>query len=592
MPARSEKKAVVSTPDPLSATPTPPPASSEAPTSEGEAALGPGKRHRRPSTMYKPPEALTAEAKRSHTASPSMSSAAASSPCGSATSVKPKGPKARSKSPTVLPTHVKKEASANDMRTPTKITLRVPPRSVPPPARVDEMHTPATFTRRGERMSEPQRRRHILSSTTSQGMLSPKPVRTATGVWRMSVSALPEQEEDASSSDDDSDDDVDEVDHGMAEVARDAMHMQLAAQAWSLALERSPVPSTMPTEPEGGESEGEEEDFHQAMLRDDELDLLVRTTSPQSSDSDAVWTDGHVTTPASYGTKESPVSEMRSCSPQPVSMTPQESTVFAHALPVPHANPAEGGAHAGLLTLSLPFEMRAPTSAAAGPMPMHETGGRSSPMLDTDGDTPLTPIHTVSVADRENGMGTGSEETRSLGSLPEPTLPSDLLHATVASPSSPVPAPESDVVTMPVVDMASSPDAPLLDATEFAVDDDAGSTPHSPVHLPPQPAAWLHSEPAMHPTPLDDADMDTYFDAPEKIIALTDLDRAWALVHGSSESTTTTSSHHSHDMPPSQKAEDRSPPRLAPRTKRPRVSDSTCVRQPRTRSSRLQRRAA
>ena len=66
---------------------------------------------------------------------------------------------------------------------------------------------PPTFTRRGERITEPTRRRQSNNGTTTDetymsGIMSPKPVRTAAGIGRVGPAPV---------SDDDDDDDDDDV---------------------------------------------------------------------------------------------------------------------------------------------------------------------------------------------------------------------------------------------------------------------------------------------------------------------------------------------------------------------------------------------
>ena len=79
---------------------------------------------------------------------------------------------------------------------------------------------PPTFTRRGERITEPTRRRQSNNGTATDGtymsgIMSPKPVRTAAGIGRVGPAPV---------SDDDDDDDGDE--NEVDELARNALHVE------------------------------------------------------------------------------------------------------------------------------------------------------------------------------------------------------------------------------------------------------------------------------------------------------------------------------------------------------------------------------
>lgn len=508
-------------------------AAESAPTSdakENEQETGPGKRHRRPSTMYKPPEALTADMKR---ASPVNVHA------------KPKAAGRPHPKPLSL---VKKEGE--EPRTPTRITLRLPPQSA---SAADDIHTPATFTRRGERMTEPIRKK-VTRVDNETGIMSPKPVRTASGVWRMSTTPLPNPDED-----DDEDDDID--DEGAGEVARSTVQLDFAERAWSIAMSDTPKPILHAGEPDlCVDSDGEEDDFHQTMLHDDELDMLTRVDSPKDSEEDGPLTDGHITTPASCGAKDSPA-EARSCSPAlsgPALSPPVEGgkdPVFSHALPVPHVLANDPSVHAGSITLSLPFDLTQPVPHTNPSMGAGDTV--SSPILDAHGETPLTPVHAhvVSTPDED-------EDKDGLRSLVPPTLPSDLSQIKPAStPSFSPSSPSSNI--------DEGPEQTLLDTAFEAAEPAAVSQESS------HKEAWLNTEPALH-MPLDDTDMDPFLGAPEKMFALTDLDRAWNLAidcdTGSAEAP-------------------KRPRSVLTHGKRRRGADGSCATQPRTRMSRLRGRA-
>lgn len=464
-------------------------------------ATGPGKRIRRPNSMYKPPEALTADSKRA--SPPNTVPKCKSTPTSS--SLRPK-----SKS------HIKSEENS-DSPTSARITLRFSSRS--PQPSTNDLQMPPIFTRRGERITEPTRRRQSNKGTATDetymsGIMSPKPVRTAAGIGRVGPAPV---------SDDDDDDDGD--DNEVDELARNALHVEFAERAWSVSVQDAPksgahaVPASAPD----AESDGDDDnDFHRTMLLDAELDMLTRVDSPKGSEYDGPLTDGHMTTPASPGSRDSP-SWTRSCSP---TSDENKDTVFVHALPVPHSRSSESGAHAGSITLSLPYEF--------APGMHHDSlqheAALASPILDAHGDTPLTPVHTVTAAELAE-KSDKEDDKNILPSLVTPSLPSDLSRV------SPTPIPRSpDALmgsTMTGVDAAGSasangdldslPAAPLLeDAFESS---DQSPTPREDII--PRSEIWLDTSTSMKLPLRDDADMDPLFNVPDKIMALTDLDRAW-----------------------------------------------------------------
>lgn len=441
---------------------------------------GPGKRHRRPSTMYKPPEALTAEQAKAASASPPM-------------------PTPRTKN------------NARNAKSPAPQVRPAPKRATPEPLDRPE-HAPATFTRHGERIVPPPRREAPRPADMS-GIMSPKPVRTATGVWRPLPVTVDEE-------DDEDDEDEDEGDV----VQRSA---DLAHQAWSIAVFGQPKPGAAvksvvfasdhtwpPSAAPSNESDGEEDDFHRTMLHDPELDLLTHVPSPSQDGSDAsdgVMTDGNVTTPASCAKEGSPLTSepFGTRSPSVKQSSPdhaevQSNAVFQHALPVPMRTTES--AHAGALTLSLPYD------ALAAPTPL-DTESRD-PALDADGETPLTPIHTITVQElaERSAPKDKSASPAALAALIPPSLPSD------AAP--------------PVARESLHDAAPLFDASASAT---------APEPSAPEPAHWLDPTPSqmathasLHLTMQEaqgDSDVDTYFSSPEEMMALTDLDLAWDSAH-------------------------------------------------------------
>ncbi|WFD20038.1 hypothetical protein MCAP1_002282 [Malassezia caprae] len=403
-------------------------------------------------------------------------------------------------------------------------------------------------------MTEPVRKKAARTDSET-GIMSPKPVRTASGVWRMSTAPFPSHDED----DEDDDDDLDE--EGAGEVARNTLQLDFAERAWSIAMSDTQKPILHAGEQDlCVDSDGEEDDFHQTMLHDDELDMLTRTDSPKDSDEDAPLTDGHITTPASCGAKDSPA-EARSCSPalSNSALSPPteggKDPVFSHALPVPHVLAKDPSVHAGSITLSLPFDLTHPT-------PHGNTGAGagdtvSSPILDAHGETPLTPVHSHSVSSPDE-----DEEKDGFRPLVPPTLPSDLSQVKPALTSSFSPS-------SPSSNIDEGPEQSLLDTAFETAEPTAVSQESS------HKEAWLNTGPALQMS-LDDTDMDPFLGAPEKMFALTDLDRAWNLAidcdTGSSEAP-------------------KRPRSVLTHGKQRRRADGSCATQPRTRMSRLRSRA-
>lgn len=444
--------------------PAPPPAVLE--SRDTDVALGPGKRQRRPSTMYRPPETLTAEPRRS----PPMERAE-----GKRVPSRAKPSRAPSRASLTPPP----DARASRFT----VKLRVP--------FSENVHAPATFTRHGERIPEPPRRRSSTSS--SPGICSPKPVRTAPGVWR---NASPEPCVDEEEDEDDEEDDI-------REVARPAaVHIALAEQAWSMA---------MPAAADDSDGDDDDNDFHKSMLDDPELDMLMRGESRDSDEASDALTDGHVTTPASSGGgKDNSPAATRGVSPV---KDEGDATVavFAHALPVPSRAAAEPGTHAGSLTLSLPYAFGA-TPAEAWPM------GEAAAPLDTD-DTPLTPVRTVTAAEiaermRRSSPGEGVHSPDALPTLaaPSPSLPSALPEPAAAS-SSAGASPHPQAASPALLD----DDTPLSDDARTP---DAAYDANAP--------AWLACDaPLCLALPRCGDDDDDALFSPEKMMGLTELDRVW-----------------------------------------------------------------
>lgn len=445
-----------------------------------EEETGPGKRHRRPSTMYRPPEALTSEHKK------------APSPPAPASASRAKNG-ARNKSPGLTV----RLARRSEDRAPAPPAE--PASAAPAPTPVEQ--TPATFTRHGERIIPPPRRTVEVSRRADMsGILSPKPVRTASGVWRP-LPPMPLEDEDEEEEDDDDDVGSDVVQRS-ADIARQAWSIAvLGAQpkpnVHSVVLASEAAPAWPPSSAPSNESDGEEDDFHKTMLHDPELDLLTHVPSPSHDGSDAsdgVLTDGNVTTPASCAKEGSPgdVAPTRSPSAKLPASEAGSDAVFQHALPLPRST--EAHAHAGSLTLSLPYELcPAPSAAATPPAADGE--------LDADGDTPLTPVHSVTAqerAERASLGARGASPAETLAALLPDTLPSADAPAAPDAPSSPF-----------------SPASPLFDDASPSTSDSAPTD------------ATLHLSLSAEPHEEDDA----YFASPDEIMALTDLDHAWDSAH-------------------------------------------------------------
>lgn len=513
---------------------------------------GPGKRVRRPNSMYKPPEALTSDSKRAL-------------PPNTVPRCKSTSTSLRQKSKSYI-----QPEESSDSPTPTRITLRFASRSPQPSS--NDLQMPPTFTRGGERITQPIRRRQSNNGTTSNetymsGIMSPKPVRTAAGIWRVGPAPV---------SDDDDDDDGDE--NEVDELARNALHVEFAERAWSASVQdvpKSGAPAVATSAPDV-ESDGDDDnDFHRTMLLDAELDMLTRVDSPRGSEYDGPLTDGHMTTPASSGSKDSP-SCTRSCSP---TSDETKDTVFSHALPVPHSRSSEAGAHAGSLTLSLPYEF----APGMHHVPVQNETTLASPILDAHGDTPLTPVHTVTAA--ELAEKSDKEEDKSiLPSLVDATLPSDLSRVSPAPtprlPDSLIGNTMTGVATAGSTnangDLNSLPDAPLLD--DAFESSDKSPTPCEDII--PRSEIWLDTDTSMKLPLHEDAEVDPLFNAPEKIMALTDLDRVW----GSSENLEPTT------CPINDRK--RSTRNIHTQSKRRRSGNaSTCATHPRSHSTRLRSRA-
>ena len=425
------------------------------------------------------------------------------------------------------------------------------------------------------------------------GIMSPKPVRTADGVCRMGMAPVSDDEEDD-----------EEEDHVVDELARDALHVDFAERAWAISIDdakyRGGHTEIFCAAAEQGsygrnealdignlgdgsrtdagafrdacsggcddyeDDDDDDNDFHQTMLQDAELDMLTRVDSPKGSEDDDALTDGHATTPASCGLKDSP-DEIRSCTP-PMSEETKD-TVFAHALPVPHPRTSDSGTHAGSLTLSLPYEFAACTT--------------STPLPDANGETPLTPVHTMTAAElAEMSSCQDEEKNNGLPALAAPSLPSDLSrdspNSAPGSPASPTVYRVSNSgwedssaacpttnqsVNMNFTDVQyqehdfhagdsgrldSLPEPPLLD--DVFESSETSPAPHEQDIIP-KNEGWLCIDTSSNvklPSHLhDDAELDPFFSPPEKMMALTDLDRAWDWLGDLSE--TSAASHHSAD---------------------------------------------
>ncbi|WFC93745.1 hypothetical protein MBRA1_000368 [Malassezia brasiliensis] len=454
--------------------------------------------------MYRPPEALTSTADVKKTPSPLTTSSA------------PRArPTVRHKSPA---SSTRTQRRSEDRATPPAAHADAIPGPLAPTGHAAEQtplaapaaheRIPATFTRHGERIVPPPRRAPTDASRRSDmsGILSPKPVRTATGVWRP-VPTLPLAGYDAE--DDDDEDDEDDGGPVLSDVVQRSAH--LAHEAWSLAV-LGPTPKrsgdTLPYAPSNApsnESDGEEDDFHKTMLHDPELDVLARVPSPwhDASDvGDGLLTDGHTTTPSSLTTDATPgdVPHTRSPSAKPSGAEATSDAVFQHALPLPRS--AEAHTHAGALTLSLPYELCAAPHAAVTPpaAPVDE--------LDADGDTPLTPVHTVTAQERSE-WATGEGGVRAVS--PAESLAAALVPGTLPSADAAPPALVADEPSSPF-----SCASPLFDDASTAT---SGSSPAD---------ATLHYSIATASKADDD---DAYFLSPDEMITLTDLDSAWDSAH-------------------------------------------------------------
>ena len=448
--------------------------------------------------MYRPPEALTSTADVKKTPSPPV------------TSTTPRArPAVRHKSPASSTRAPRRSEDRTETSawppTPVERTAEHAPVTAPVAYAALE-RVPATFTRHGERIVPPPRRAPTDAPRRSDmsGILSPKPVRTATGVWRPAPT-LPLAGYDAEDDDDDDDDDDAVVSH----VVQRSAH--LAHEAWAMAvLGTAPkrpgdalpyAPSNAPS----NESDGEEDDFHKTMLHDPELDVLARVPSPWHSVSDvgdSMLTDGHTTTPSSLTTDATPgdVPRTRSPSAKLPGTEAASDAVFQHALPLPRS--AEAHTHAGALTLSLPYELCAVPHAAVTP-PAAPVGE-----LDADGDTPLTPVHTVTAQERsERAVG----ENGARGVSPAESLAAALVPGTLPSADAAPPALATDVPSSPF-----SCASPLFDDASTTT---SGSSPAD---------ATLHYSLATAAKADDD---DAYFASPDEMITLTDLDSAWDSAH-------------------------------------------------------------
>ncbi|PKI84014.1 hypothetical protein MVES_002092 [Malassezia vespertilionis] len=481
----------------LPVTPLPVPLFSPADSHEEE--TGPGKRHRRPSSMYRPPEALTSE--------------------------------------------TKKTVAALSAATPRpKQTVRTSPKSLSTGLEEDvDTNAPATFTRHGERIVPPKRR----DAAHKSGILSPKPVRTAVGFLRAPPLPIPVEEEE----------EEEEEDDFVDVVQRSA---NLAQQAWSIAmLGKTQKPSgrvnrvvfasehvvehAWPPSAVSVESDGEEDDFHRTMLHDAELDLLARgDTTLENDTSDGANTDGNVPTPASCGKERSPSLSERPPSAAPCSEPCEGSgdAVFQHALPVPSPCTVDA-THAGSLTLSLPYDF-----FHAGPPASYPETRRESSVAELDVETPLTPTHTVTAAE----MAEGAPPSETLISLLSPSLPSDAIRQE---------SPMTPAATTPTHDLGS----------DYVIVDEDGASPNfapaTPEFFAPEsvsdpntetsaeeshgnsPNAWVEEEDRIPSAALslhlgmkfasrvEIEEVDPFFSAPETIMGLTELDRAWGSALGS-----------------------------------------------------------
>lgn len=210
---------------------------------------------------------------------------------------------------------------------------------------------PPTFTRHGERHPRPTRR------------------RTAPGI--------PVESGDSSSSDDSSDDEIGVVARTPVTIREDSESVKHISDKESIA------------------EVSDDEDFHVTMLDDSELDLAPSDATRCSSEPQSL-----------------PPMSTRAPTPESASPTTpaceSRDEVFSHALPQP-SPPAHEGAHAGELTLSLPYH--------------------DGELVSKD-DAPL---------------------------LPECSLPSDLFDTSAAPQSPPSTAVEHPVPDMSYVEVTSAP---------------------------------------------------------------------------------------------------------------------------------------
>ncbi|WFC98444.1 hypothetical protein MYAM1_001171 [Malassezia yamatoensis] len=495
-------------------------------TASPDEGTGPGKRQRRPSTMYRPPEALTSEPRKgAHISSTHASSTRSKS-------------QTRTKSPTLTLRYTQRQddhtqpvsqsagqSDSSSAAVPTP-KLRI---SGSAPVSSQKQHTPAeyipaTFTRHGERIVPPPRRPGAASSgrTDMCGILSPKPVRTMTGLWRapMATTTSAESKED----DDDDDDDDDDANDSVLGIGGSDFVLRstnLAREVWSslalneqswhpkvsdprAGLNTEATPWTLPSNNLGNESDGEEEDFHKTMFHDLELDDLGTATDSAlqgvALQPDAVISsDPQIRSPRTCQEASPNSDTQRTQSPVNGAGSTEHTNdpVFQHALPLPRST--ESHTHAGSLTLSLPFEMNPTLHAHTATTP---PSSLEQDDLDAEGDTPLTPIHTVMVQDLAeratvDSLQNTSSEDPLTAVLRSSALPSAETCESLASnpPSSPF-----------------SVASPLFDETSSV------SSDSSPTEV------CLHlAFSAEHST-----ETDPYYTSRETMMALTDLDRAWS----------------------------------------------------------------
>ncbi|WFD42528.1 hypothetical protein MPSI1_001173 [Malassezia psittaci] len=494
-------------------------------TTSPDEGTGPGKRQRRPSTMYRPPEALTSEPRKGTSISSTNASSSRSRSQG------------RTKSPTLTLRYTQRQdhhaQPISPSAGPSDSSSAAPPTpklrtSGSAPVSSQKQHTPAeyipaTFTRHGERIVPPPRRPGTTPSSRSNmcGILSPKPVRTMSGLWRapIATSISAESKED----DDEDDDDDDEANESVLGIGGGDFVLRstnLAREVWSsLALNeqtwhpkvRDPravlnteaSPWTLPGNSLGNESDGEEEDFHKTMLHDLELDdpnsATDSTLQGVALKPDAVISSElQINSPRTIQEGSPNSDSQRTQSPvNGVGSTEHTSDpVFQHALPLPRS--AESHAHAGSLTLSLPFEMNPTLHAHAATTP---PSSLEQDDLDAEGDTPLTPIHNVMVQDLA--------ERATVDSLQSPSS-NDPLTAVLRS--SALPSAET------CEPLASNPPSSPFSVASPLFDETSSVSSHSS----PNEVSLHLAFSAEHST-----ENDPYYTSPETMMALTDLDRAW-----------------------------------------------------------------